>query len=545
MPALRCPTYNGPLPVVPSLSSAAAPARRGLPLALGVSLVAYALLAAHFDFLCDDAFISFRHARNLARGQGLRFNPGEDPPVEGYTNLLWVLWLVPFERLRLDVGLVSRVTSALCGAGLIALVVRLAQRRLGLGAQGSAATGLVLATLPPYDVWATGGLGTMGFALALFLVFERLALEEGQPRALAAGLAALAAALLRPDGILWVAAVLAAAALGVPAENRCSILRASALAGVVAAAGTALQLGFRIVYHEDWLPSPAHVKVGLTALGLERGGKYLASLLLELPFLALLPLVAIAWPRSRARLAWQALIPFAFAASYAVFLGGDFMAMGRFLVPAVPFVALSFACVARALSESSRARPALLVLGTAVVASSLLSAFDRAPVPDAARQAVHFRWNESRAKSEAAQWRMMRDRAREWERVGRALALHTRRGESIVLPNLGAMAYPTELFAFDPFGLVSPEVARRKTSTRRVSPGHDKYVEASFFFDRRPDYLGAWIAPAAAPLGAGLPTDFEGSALGQRTRVDRFPLLAPDGSPSGEELRILRMVWTE
>lgn len=34
----------------------------------------------------EDAFISFRYARNLVDGHGLVFNPGER--VEGYTNFL-------------------------------------------------------------------------------------------------------------------------------------------------------------------------------------------------------------------------------------------------------------------------------------------------------------------------------------------------------------------------------------------------------------------------------------------------------------------------
>ena len=42
-------------------------------------------------FLCDDAFISFRYARNLLEGHGLVFNPGEY--VEGYSNFLWTLEL--------------------------------------------------------------------------------------------------------------------------------------------------------------------------------------------------------------------------------------------------------------------------------------------------------------------------------------------------------------------------------------------------------------------------------------------------------------------
>ena len=48
-------------------------------------------IAAFASGLNDDAFISFRYARNLLEGQGLAFNPGER--VEGYTNFLWVLEL--------------------------------------------------------------------------------------------------------------------------------------------------------------------------------------------------------------------------------------------------------------------------------------------------------------------------------------------------------------------------------------------------------------------------------------------------------------------
>nr|HNH96503.1 hypothetical protein [Microthrixaceae bacterium] len=45
------------------------------------------VLAWQFRFVQDDAFISFRYAKNLVDGNGLVFNPGQ--PVEGYTNFLW------------------------------------------------------------------------------------------------------------------------------------------------------------------------------------------------------------------------------------------------------------------------------------------------------------------------------------------------------------------------------------------------------------------------------------------------------------------------
>ena len=68
-------------------------------LAFLVALPVFGFLAWHFDFLCDDAFISFRFARHLAEGEGLVFNLGPGRPVEGYTNFLGVVWCALFEWL--------------------------------------------------------------------------------------------------------------------------------------------------------------------------------------------------------------------------------------------------------------------------------------------------------------------------------------------------------------------------------------------------------------------------------------------------------------
>src|SRR4051794_37699784 len=43
-------------------------------------------------FVCDDAYITFRYAANLAHGLGPVWNPGER--VEGYTNFLWMVGAV-------------------------------------------------------------------------------------------------------------------------------------------------------------------------------------------------------------------------------------------------------------------------------------------------------------------------------------------------------------------------------------------------------------------------------------------------------------------
>ena len=83
------------------------------------------LLGAHareYAFLTDDAFISFRYARNLAEGNGLVFNPGLER-VEGYTNFLWVLILAGFDWMGLAPEHIANVLTLLFTLGLWGLVV--------------------------------------------------------------------------------------------------------------------------------------------------------------------------------------------------------------------------------------------------------------------------------------------------------------------------------------------------------------------------------------------------------------------------------------
>src|SRR4051794_29382644 len=77
-------------------------------LAIAGALVAHSL---YFNFVCDDAFISFVYSRNLAEHGQLVFNLGD--PVEGYTNFLWTLLL----GLLMKVGLAPELTSRVLGTG--------------------------------------------------------------------------------------------------------------------------------------------------------------------------------------------------------------------------------------------------------------------------------------------------------------------------------------------------------------------------------------------------------------------------------------------
>src|ERR1041385_3811930 len=69
----------------------------------------FTVFGERYYTLFDDAMISMRYAHNLAAGHGLVWNPGEVPPVEGYTNLLWTLWMAAIHRLPLPLSKTSLV----------------------------------------------------------------------------------------------------------------------------------------------------------------------------------------------------------------------------------------------------------------------------------------------------------------------------------------------------------------------------------------------------------------------------------------------------
>ena len=98
-------------------------------LAALIGLAVFALNLAYFsNTRSDDAYISFRYARNFANGYGLVFNPGQ-PPVEGYSNFLWVVVLAGAARLGFDIPGAAQVLSIVLAA--IALIeLALALHRL-------------------------------------------------------------------------------------------------------------------------------------------------------------------------------------------------------------------------------------------------------------------------------------------------------------------------------------------------------------------------------------------------------------------------------
>src|SRR3954447_11331155 len=101
------------------LAAFARPSVRAL---AALALIALGLghLRYHAGYTLDDAYITFRYARNLVRGAGLVYNPGDY--VKGYSNSLFTLLMTLPEYFGRDPVWFARAigAAAFVGLGVIA-----------------------------------------------------------------------------------------------------------------------------------------------------------------------------------------------------------------------------------------------------------------------------------------------------------------------------------------------------------------------------------------------------------------------------------------
>jgi len=468
--------------------------------------IPYLLLVHRFWFVTDDAFISFRYARNFARGLGLRFNIGDQPPVEGYSNFLWVMICSIFEFFRMDIELWPPLVSSACGIILLWLVFDTIRRRLELPTAAAAAATTTLGCFPPLAVWSSGGLATAPFALLIFITFERLVLRKNQAAGVAAGVAALLLALLRLEGVAWAAVIIVLCIISRRMARQFK-LRPVLVCALIVGIGYGIYFYWRYSYYESPLPNTAYAKAALDGPRLMRGFNYVFSFGLTFltPFL-LLPVSFVALRKKRRAVGLAvAAMAWAFPA-YAVLVTGDFMAMGRFLIPGLAFASILLAWALTDLWGKSRFRRTATVVGMlGVIALGLLPGWDVHLTPLSVREAFRFRHNAPKFKSEFAKWQAQAVNTAEWTRSGKALRDYAAQrladvpNVSYVASGMGARGYYSELYIYDRYGLIDRRVARRAVDADEPmrSAGHDKRVLKEYFLDDCPTILQAAVIKSA------------------------------------------------
>jgi hypothetical protein len=156
-------------------------------------------------WIVDDAGISFAYARNLAQGHGLTAWPGT-PPVEGFSNFLWTLILALLRVLHVfDPMVTPKITALICMIGSFYQVHRLSflltrSAWLGLGIN------LCLAVNAPLIIWTQSGLENALYIFLLFCLLHQLlnyTYTQRRGTAIYLSLICFLLALTRPEGCIY------------------------------------------------------------------------------------------------------------------------------------------------------------------------------------------------------------------------------------------------------------------------------------------------------------------------------------------------------
>jgi arabinofuranosyltransferase len=195
-------------PLAPStLASAGRSPERLWAAAMGLGWAwAGLLVAVSWPYQVDDAFILFRYGRHLAEGQGLAWNPG-GPPVEGYTNLAYVVLAAALARLQVEPLAVAKALGVLGLVGVVGLTGATA-RRLGASWTEARLGMLALLASPGLCFWAVSGLETSVYAALLWAAVWCFARDTRRSDLAAAGLLVVAA-VTRTEAVAWGLALLA------------------------------------------------------------------------------------------------------------------------------------------------------------------------------------------------------------------------------------------------------------------------------------------------------------------------------------------------
>ena len=218
------PTEREDIGVLPGPRELAAPLGPYL-LPLLLLLLARIITWIALPLASEDAYITFRYARDFAGGHGLVYNP--DAPVFGFSSPAWALWTALGCLAHQDPVFWTRATTLLADALTLLLVGRMIEREAdGPGARALAAAWcftFFFAVWPYFSVVAVSGMEVSGM-LALIALTAVMA-RRGSP---AAGPLLGLLALWRPEGVACAALI----ALGARPRDR-------NVGGAVLAAGIA------------------------------------------------------------------------------------------------------------------------------------------------------------------------------------------------------------------------------------------------------------------------------------------------------------------
>jgi arabinofuranosyltransferase len=426
--------------------------RRWIQPAFLISLLAIAARLVPGPRVIDDAYITFRYARNLLAGNGLVFNPGE--AVFGTTTPLYTLLMATIGAFgggaNAAFPTIALVVNALAD-GLTCWLLILLGDALGHRRAGIAAA-LVWAVAPMSVTFAIGGMETSIFIALATGTFYLYLTDRPVAAALCAGLSLVT----RPDALLfilplavdrfrrggpmvrtdggrtrgWLGEVIAFGAPVVAWGVAGTILYGNPLPHSIAAKVQAYLLPpeaalVRLLQHYA-TPFLGHLTLGIPWIGV---GLFLY------PILFVLGAVMVVRERRRA---WAVMVyPWVY---FAVFAAANPLIFRWYLVPPLPVYFLGIFLGVDRLTREIRFRPAApMVIAAALVLT--LRGWTLRPDHGPSRPAPAMAYIQLESL---------------YERVAEELLPRLAPGDTLAAGDIGALGYYTNAHILDTIGLISP-----------------------------------------------------------------------------------------
>ena len=463
---------------------------------LAIGLVWHSL---QYNFVTDDAFISFVYSRNFAEHGELAFNAGM-APVEGYTNFLWTFVL----GLLMVVGIPPEISSLVLGTGFaiatLVAVVRLS-RLVWRGQSGWDYLAPALLVLSAgYACWSSGGLETQMFTFWVVLsiyLYMAAQVEPGRYKAL--GVVMALAVLTRPEGLLVAGAIGLHALVSKLIKRQLMPTRPELYAVVAFVVLVGGYFAWRWWYYGFPLPNTYYVKAAgpaspgyedkMLANGLYYVGQWLrqTGLWLAAP-LAILGLVAARPSSLRFRLATLVLPLAGLYLFYTVKVGGDFMGLHRFVMPLFVLAAIGVAFGMRLFADSVE-RVVLHPVSARVIAAGFVLLL-----------LVGVGWSQLRLTKESLRFgNFKNDRgidtpaflevyAHDRTLIGKHMQPCMRDDDFVIYGGAGAKPYYLETRGIDVFGLVSERIAHEVPRTNPRA-GHNKWAPDKLLLEHEPSFV--------------------------------------------------------
>lgn len=446
---------------------------KSLAILLFIYLV-FLTLCLKISFLSDDAFISYRYAKNFLDGNGLVFNPGEI--VEGYTNFLWVMVSASLMKFNLDPLGGTRILTLIFSFLTLLVTYLISIKIFNVNGWISFLGVSLLAFNPGFVLWSYSGMETIFFTLLIttgsYFILSFISQNKTKSLYLASLFFSIAA-LTRPEGVYFFILNFLFAGIFLivnsKEKNRTGGLKKIFIPALIFILVYGIYFYWRYSYYGFILPNTFYAKTGFDDQ-ISRGIYYCYKFYRESLFMGMLlifPAYLIIKEFRNVKILYMTFIITGFTV-YIILIGGDNLLVQRFFIPVMPLVfTMIMLGMRRSFMDFNFPKSLRIIIAAIIISSTIFVLLDSRTFPmyGVSRTLTYYE-----TLKKAGLW----------------LKENSKPGESLAVESAGIIPYYSGLKSYDRLGLSDLHISH---SGKYDKGARDKNDEEYILAEKKPDYF--------------------------------------------------------